>query len=81
MARTKTNTRNDTKLLQHHVLKRCSKIEYCKQGRHVMFKDTMTKWSVQKQTHGTAQKHAEDLDVTDIQNKLFLVFLKQSVND
>ena len=29
----------------------------------------MTKWSVQKQTHRTAQKHAEHQDATDIQNK------------
>jgi len=45
------------------------KKECCTQCRHVRFKGTMTKWSVQKQTHRTAQKHAEHQDATDIQNK------------
>jgi len=39
----------------------------------------MTKWHVQKQTHRTAQTHAERQDATDIQNKLlfgiFWIFL------
>ena len=37
----------------------------------------MTKWPVQKQTHRTAQKNAEQQDLTDIQDikdKLFFVF-------
>jgi len=29
----------------------------------------MTKWPLQKQTHKTAQQHAEHQDATDIQNK------------
>jgi len=37
-------------------------------------KGTMTKWPVQKQTHRTAQKHAENQDAADIQNTLFLCF-------
>jgi len=36
----------------------------------------MTKWPVQKQTHRTAQKHAEHQDATYIQNKLFFVFFR-----
>jgi len=35
----------------------------------------MAKWRVQKQTHGTAQKHAKHKDVTDIQYKLFILFI------
>jgi len=31
-----------------YKLKRCSKIECCKQSRYVKFKGTMTKWPVQK---------------------------------
>ena len=37
----------------------------------------MTKWSLQKQTHRTAQNHAEH--TTDIQNKLFLCFSDFSI--
>jgi len=33
----------------------------------------MTKWPVQKQTHWTAQQHAEHQHATDIQNKLFFL--------
>ena len=42
------------------------KKEYCKQCRHVKFKDTMTKWPVHKQLHRTTQKHVEHQDATDI---------------
>ena len=38
-----------------YQLKRCSKIECCKQLRHVKFKGTVTKWPVQKHTRITAQ--------------------------
>jgi len=39
----------------------------------------MTKWPDQKQTHRTAQKHAEHQNATDIQNKLFLCFSDFSI--
>ena len=61
-------------LYYKYKLKRCAKKDYCKQCRHVKFKGTMTKWPVQKQTHGTAQKHVEHRDATDIKHKLFFVF-------
>jgi len=32
----------------------------------------MTKWAVQKQTHSA--KHAEQQDITDIQNKIIFMF-------
>jgi len=36
----------------------------------------MSKWPVQKQTHRTAQKHAEHQDAADIQQKcVFRLFL------
>ena len=38
----------------------------------------MTEWPVQEQTHRTAKKHAEQQDVTDIQNKLILCVLEFS---
>jgi len=31
----------------------------------------MTKWQVQRQTHGTTEKHVEHLDATDILKKIF----------
>ena len=43
--------------------------ECCKQCRLVKFKGTMTKWPVQKQTHRTAQKHAEHQENTCIVSK------------
>ena len=44
-----------------------------------MFKGTMTKRSVQKQTHRTAQKHAENQVASVIQEKnLFFVFFRFS---
>jgi len=52
-----------------YKLKRCSKKECLQQCRHVKFKGTMTILSQQKQTHRTAQKHAEHQDATDIQNE------------
>ena len=42
-----------------YKLKKCSKKEFCKQCRYVKFKDTMTKWPVQKPTHRTTQKHIQ----------------------
>jgi len=44
------------------------------QCKHVQLKGTMTKWPVHKQTHNTAQTHAEHHAATNIQNKLFLCF-------
>jgi len=52
-----------------YKLKRCSKKKCCKQCRYVKFKSTMTKWSVQKPTHRTTQKHVEHQDATDIWKK------------
>jgi len=46
----------------------------CKQCRHVKFMGNMTKWTVQKQTHRTTQKHVEHQDATAIQKKLLFVF-------
>ena len=49
-----------------YKLKRCSNKECCKQCRYVMFKDTMTKWPVQKLAQGTTQKLLQHHDATDI---------------
>jgi len=53
-----------------YKLKWCSKKECCKQCRHVKFKGALTKLPVHKK-HRTAQKHAEQQDAVDTQNKLF----------
>jgi len=45
-----------------YKLKRCLKKECCKQCRYVKYKGTMTKWPVQKLTHGTTITHAQQHD-------------------
>ena len=42
------------------------KKECCKQCRHVKFKGTVSKWTVQKPTNRTTQKQVENHDATDI---------------
>ena len=63
-----------------YKLKRCSKIECCKQCRYVKLKGTMTKWSVQKLTHRTTQKHVQHHDATDICVKALLVILQMTTS-
>jgi len=41
--------------LDKYKLKSSPKKECCYQCRHVMFKGTMTKWPIQKQTHRAAK--------------------------
>jgi len=50
----------------YYKWKRCSKKECCKQCRYVKFKDTMTKWPVEKPKHRTTQKRVEHQDATYI---------------
>ena len=53
-------------VVTQYKLMRCSNKECCKQCRYVMFKGTMTKWPVQKQTQGTTQKLLQHHHATDI---------------
>ena len=53
-------------LLLEYKLKRCCTKECCKQCRYVKFKNTMTKWPVQKLTHRTTQKHVQHYVATGI---------------
>ena len=57
-----------------YKLKKYSNKECCKQCRYVMFKDTMTKWRVQKLIQETTQKLLQHHDVTDIQKNYIFVF-------
>ena len=61
-------------IFERHTLCKIGTNTNTNECRHVKFKDSLTKWPVQKQTHIAAQKHAEHQDATDIQNILFVVF-------